>query len=218
MEKVFKLVVSVINCLEKSELCLPEGVELTVRQPSDPSKEYFHQMLEKIECSFTAAITVKRPSKTDVVEKVVLGNKIRVLDAYLNLKKEEEVWECLWLSLSTFRTEFRRRFKLQVYIRCTAEDKENTMQSTSIPSALNIVRQSNKWNNTAETVQRYRDRSIKPENVRLHTTLCTDNLMLLNVEVARRSLLKWTEERKKVYLANGYITHGHAIPTRTRTI
>lgn len=86
-----RLLKAFLACFEQSELTLPKYIELEIKQPSDPESNEIHQLLKMIDSStipFVATVAVKEPS-TEPKKQVVLGSKIRSLDAYFAVSRRD---------------------------------------------------------------------------------------------------------------------------------
>ncbi|KAA8902864.1 hypothetical protein TRICI_005788 [Trichomonascus ciferrii] len=86
-----RLLKAFLASFEQSELTLPKYIELEIKQPSDPESNEVHQLLKMIDSStipFVATVAVKEPS-TEPKKQVVLGSKIRSLDAYFAVSRRD---------------------------------------------------------------------------------------------------------------------------------
>lgn len=186
---ILELVDDTLRCMEESAVCIPEHFELKISQPCDPSHEYFHQLVERIQQSklcFTVVITVKRPSKK--TKKITFGDKIKAVDAYMIAEEERE-------NLYFFTS--------------SSPENERKGKCNLLPSAWNISREPNKWDNLILS-EGDRLGNVSPgakpfEHIQLYTSLCVGSLVLSNINISTCNFAQWTKEGKRIHISDGHI-------------
>jgi hypothetical protein len=191
-QETLNLVEMVLGCFEKSNLTLPEGIELEVKQPYDSASNSLKKLLKMIDRStlpFVATITVTR-SSTKANKQVVLGNKITSLDMCLKIpdgfrffsKKEDE---------------------------------------GALPADWNIFGTPSKWRNVIISQYTHRTDWPTSVSLGIlekrASPLYTGKIVLANTIIEEDNFFKWSENWKGIHISDGLLPQASGRPTKKWT-